>query len=296
VLGGGEVSLLEITNAYGTFANKGVKNPPIGILKIEDANGNILEEYTSNSRQAIDKNIALLVSDILSDNQARSPMFGLYSPLNFKDYDVAAKTGTTNKFRDAWVIGYTPNIAVGVWVGNNDNTQMEYQTASFIAAPFWNAFMKEVLPKLPKEDFEKPVKQPANKPFLRGEWKGGETYSVDKISGKLATEFTPPELIEEKTLTQVHSILYWINKNDPLGPARENPADDSQFELWESPVRAWATSQNIQEQTRDSIPQEFDDVHKPEYAPKITLKSPSPNSEYKLSDIIKIVFIQLFQH
>jgi len=290
VLGGGEVTLLEMTDAYSAFANKGVRNPYTGILKVEDSKGNVLEQFSPHPEKAIDKNIALLVTDILSDNKARTPMFGAHSPLHIDGYDVAVKTGTTNEFKDAWVVGYSPNIAVGVWVGNNDNTQMKYETASFIAAPFWNAFMKEVLPMLPKERFEKPLPQPEPKPFLRGEWRGGKTYSIDKISGKLATKFTPPELIEKKTLTQPHSILYWINKDDPLGPAPENPENDPQFWLWETPVREWAKKNNIKDETMGDVPREFDDVHKPEYAPKISVKSPTPAASYNPRNIMNIRF------
>ncbi len=280
VLGGGEVSLLEMTSAYSVFANNGARNPAVGILKIEDNKGNVLEEYKERPAQALEKNLALLVSDILSDNEARAPAFGERSYLYFPDRDVAVKTGTTNDYRDAWVIGYTPNLAWGVWCGNNDNTPMEKKVAGFIAAPLWNAFYNEIYQKFPKEDFEEPTLQQEPKPFLRGDWRGGITYKIDKISGKLATEFTPQELTEEKAITQVHSILYWINKNDPLGPALENPANDPQFRLWEKPVRDWMAKQNIKEQTLEDAPKEYDDIHKPEYAPKISVTNPTANQIY----------------
>lgn len=288
VLGGGEVSLLEITGAYSVFANQGIKNPLAGILRVEDAEGNILEQFFPKPKRALDKNIALLISDVLSDNEARTPAFGPRSWLYFPDRDVAVKTGTTNDYRDAWVIGYAPNFALGVWTGNNDNSSMEKKVAGFIAAPLWNAFFKEVFSELPKEEFEEPEEQEKPKPFLRGEWRGGETYKVDKISGKLATEFTPEELVEEKVLTQIHNILYWVNKNNPLGSKPENPEKDSQFELWEKPVRDWAEKQNIKEETMEDIPQEFDDIHKPEYAPKISIISPAANNAYNPMDIMNI--------
>jgi len=290
VLGGGEVSLLEMTSAYGVFANNGVKNPSTGILKIEDSQGHILEEFHESPSNALDKNIALLISDVLSDNTARAPAFGEQSYLYFPGREVAVKTGTTNDYRDAWVIGYTPNLAWGVWCGNNDNTPMEKKVAGFIAAPLWNAFFKEAYLSFPKEDFEKPQKQPEPKPFLRGDWHGGQTYKIDKISKKLATEFTPQELIEEKPITQIHSILYWINKDDPLGPALENPNDDPQFRLWEPQVRAWAVRQNIREQTMDDIPKEYDDIHKPEYAPQISIISPITNTSYNPTNALTVNF------
>ena len=288
VLGGGEVSLLEMVGAYGVFANEGKREPVTGILKIEDAEGKVLEDFTPKPQQALSKNIALLVSDVLSDNDARSPAFGPRSWLYFPGRDVAVKTGTTNNYKDAWVIGYTPNFAMGVWVGNNDNSPMVKKVAGFIAAPLWNAFFKEVFKDLPKEDFEKPQPQPADKPVLRGEWQGSATYKIDKISGKLATQFTPSELIKEKVLTQIHSILYWVNKKDPLGPKLEHPENDPQFSLWETPVRKWAENQHIREQTMSDIPKEYDDVHKPEYAPKITVISPTQNAIYNPQNIMNI--------
>jgi 1A family penicillin-binding protein len=218
VLGGGEVSLLELTGAYSVFANNGARNPITGILRIEDKNGNVLEKFSSHSQISLDKNIALLISDILSDNNARSPAFGEMSWLYFPERPVAVKTGTTNNYHDAWVIGYTPNISVGVWAGNNDNTPMQKKVAGFIAAPLWNAFLLEVFKTLPKEEFEKPVPLPEPKPILAGDWKG-----------MLST--TTPE---------VHSILYWINKDDPLGPQSVNPESDPQFRLWEWSVQQWA--------------------------------------------------------
>ena len=290
VLGGGEVSLLEMTGAYAVFANNGVRNPPIGILKVEDKSGNVLEEYRDESKQVLDKNIALLISDVLSDNKARTPAFGAGSPLYFPGRPVAAKTGTTNDYKDAWVLGYAPGIAVGAWFGNNDNTPMEKMVAGFIVAPMWNEFLTEVFKDLPKEDFEKPKNIKGNKPFLNGQWLGGQTYLIDKISGKLATEFTPPELVEEKVLTQIHSILYWLDKNNPNGGKPANPENDSQFRMWEIPVRRWAESANIKDQTENDLPKESDDVHKPEYAPVLKVESPKENQIYDIGGDITVKF------
>ena len=290
VLGGGEVSLLELTSAYSVFANNGVRNPPVGLLKVEDKSGNILEEYHNESKQVLDKNIALTVTDILSDNKARTPAFGESSPLYFSSRPVAAKTGTTNDYRDAWVVGYAPNIAVGAWFGNNDNAPMEKMVAGFIVAPMWNEFLTEAFKDLPKEDFEKPKKTKRNKPFLNGEWLGGQTYLIDKASGKLATEFTPPEMVQENILTQIHSILYWLDKNNPSGGKPSNPENDPQFQLWEIPVRRWAEGANIKDQTEEDIPKEKDDVHKPEYAPKLKIELPKEGQAHDLFDNITVKF------
>lgn len=288
VLGGGEVSLLELTGAYSVFANNGVKNPITGILRIEDKNGNVLEGFHPQPRQALEKNIALTITDILADNDARAPAFSQRSPLHFPDRQVAAKTGTSNDSRDAWIIGYTPGVAMGAWFGNNDNSPMEKKVAGFIVAPMWHDFMLEIFKTLPNENFEKPEEQKSSKPFLGGEWRGGQTYLIDSISQKIATEFTPPELVVKKILTQVHSILYWIDKNNPGGDAPVVAESDPQFLLWETPVRAWAEKQGIKDQTKDDIPTEKDDVHKPEYSPMIKIESPMENIVYDPNEVINI--------
>lgn len=150
VLGGGEVNLLEITSAYSAFANQGLKTPPISILKIEDSAGNIIYENKKEPKRVLPIEAARLINSILSDNEARSPIFGARSHLYFENYQVAAKTGTTDDFRDGWTIGYTPSIAVGVWVGNNNNAAMtKKQPAATVAGPIFHNFLEQVLPSLP---------------------------------------------------------------------------------------------------------------------------------------------------
>ena len=156
VLGGWEVNLLEMTSAYGVFATEGLKFSPISILRIEDSKGNIIKENKSDPQRVLEANVARMVNDILSDNTARAPMFGLHSPLYFKNYQVAVKTGTTQYYQDAWTIGYTPSLVVGVWVGNNDNSSMVKKPAVSIAGPIFHEFMEKVLQKFPKEEFTKP--------------------------------------------------------------------------------------------------------------------------------------------
>jgi len=157
VLGGGEVKLLDITSAYGVFATEGLKIEPVPILKIEDRDGNIIFENTKTQKRVLGSKVARLINDILSDNAARAPMFGLSSHLYFENYQVAAKTGTTDNFRDCWTIGYTPSLSVGVWAGNNNNESMiKKQPAATVAGPIFHNFMEEVLPSFPKESFVKP--------------------------------------------------------------------------------------------------------------------------------------------
>jgi len=275
VLGGGEVKLLEMTGAYGVFANDGVRAEPSFILNVKSSGGKILEENKLKEERVLDEEVAHLINDVLSDDDARSPAFGENSYLHIPNRDVAVKTGTTNDYRDAWIIGYSPDFSLGVWAGNNDNTSMEKRVAGFIVAPMWNAFMKDVLKGLPDSRFKDPKKQIAVKPVLRGEWMGGETYLIDSVSKKLATDFTPQELIEEKVITQIHSILYWIDKNNFFGASPKEMSEDPQFKSWEFSVRKWVESSKIKEETIDNIPKEFDDIHKPEYRPRISVISPS---------------------
>jgi penicillin-binding protein 1C len=141
-LGGGDVSLLEMTSAFGTIANSGRRVPAVAITKITDYAGNLIYEYkTPAGEQVLKPEHAYLMTSILSDNEARKPMFGANSVLNL-DFPVAAKTGTTNDFRDNWTLGYTPDVAVGVWVGNADYTPMQDVTGLTGAAPIWSEFMK----------------------------------------------------------------------------------------------------------------------------------------------------------
>lgn len=222
VLGGGEVTLLELTGAYTVFVNNGVKNAPHDLLRVEAADGSTIYSYTPDPKQVLDPNVAKTITDILSDNQAREPLYGLDSPLYFPDYDVAVKTGTTNDYRDAWTIGYTSQVAVGAWAGNNDNSSMAKKVSGYIVAPMWNEFMKEVLKSEPLQHFVKPDVDPnysSLKPVLRGIW--------------------------QNPGSPVHEILYWVDKNNPRGPAPVNPESDSQYNLWEVPVQKWLSGNYV---------------------------------------------------
>jgi membrane peptidoglycan carboxypeptidase len=149
VLGGGEVNPLEMAYAYSVFANEGIKVPLSPILKIEDSKGKVIFERKSEPIRVLDSEIAKLITDILSDNEARAPMFGPRSHLYFENYKVAAKTGTTDNFRDAWTVGFTREISVSVWVGNNNNAPMiKRQPAATVAGPIFHEFLERVLPKL----------------------------------------------------------------------------------------------------------------------------------------------------
>lgn len=292
VLGGGETTLLDMTSAYSVFANDGIKNPNTPILKITDSSGKLLEEFSNNERRVLKENVARQISSILSDNEAKRPAYGEVSPVIFNDKQVASKTGTTNDTRDAWVVGYTPNFALGVWVGNNDNTPMVKKVAGMITAPMWRAFMDKALLKIPEEKFKNPTQENQDKlkPVLKGNWKGGIEYIIDKASGKLATEHTPEELREKRTLAQIHSILYWVNKNDPLGERPKSPETDPQFFLWETPIRRWAMLQGFIDEPDGIIPTQTDDIHGPNFAPKFNIITPDSSRVYSLNEQITVIF------
>lgn len=215
VLGGGEVKLIDLVGAYSVFAQEGVKRRQSMILKVENSEGIVLEKYLDNAVQIIDPQYARLINNILSDTDARAPLF--QNSLNltvFPDMEVALKTGTTNDYRDAWTIGYAPSLVVGVWAGNNNNAPMQKQGGSILAAvPIWNEFMRQALNNQSAEFFNKPEPAPfTDKPMLSG------SYLINNA---------------------VHSILYYIDANNPAGPAPINPENDPQFKNWEEPVRIW---------------------------------------------------------
>ena len=292
VLGGGEVSLLGMTSAYGVFANNGIKHDPINILRIENSKGDILEEQKQQPKgeRVIPKEVALQISDILSDNKARTPAFGSRSFLYFENDSVAVKTGTTNDYKDAWIIGYTPNFVLGTWVGNNNNASMEKKVAGFIVAPMWNEVMNYVLSTTTQETFQEPQQLQQNtKPVFRGLWQGNLSYVIDTVSGLLATKDTPGEFKQEKIIRDIHNILHWVNKKDPHGPIPSKPMNDSQYELWEVPVQKWVTLAGFSTST-DSIPTKYDNVHTDENKPDIKITSIDSRKPVKKYRPIAIFF------
>jgi len=170
VLGGGEVKLLDLVSAYGVFANNGLRSPVVSILKIEDSQGNIIEENKKTPQRVLEANIANMINSILSDNEARTPVFGRYSLLNIPGAQVAVKTGTTQEFKDGWTIGYTPSIVVGVWVGNNNGDSMAKEPGVVLAGPIWNRFITEAISAYPSEkSFQVPEVPENNELFLNEE-------------------------------------------------------------------------------------------------------------------------------
>ena len=292
VLGGGEVKLLDLTSAYGVFANDGIRNPYRSILTVTDNKGNILETATAKPSQVLDSNIARQISSILSDNSVR--MNSLKPIADGTGRTVAIKTGTTNDYRDVWTLGYTPNLVVGAWAGNNDNVPMRPNVAGLIISPLWGAFMAQAVKNTPVETFQPaPAPLTDGKPVLRGIWQGGVSYKIDSISNKIATQYTPPETTKEIVFDNVHTILQWVNKDDPRGQSPTDPNQDSQYQYWEYGVRAWfnnwkLTHPDFIEATTISIPTATDDVHGPDKSPKISFIFPVPNSVIPSQQLVSI--------
>ena len=213
VLGGGEIKMIEHVNAYSTFANEGDIHQISAILKVEDKDGKVLEEFKDKKNSVFPSQIAKLINSVLSDNSARAYVFGEKNYLTLGDRPVAAKTGTTNDFKDAWTVGYTPSLVTGVWVGNNSGKEMSSGAdGSVVAAPIWNDYMKQATASYPVESFSAP-----------------DDYYTGKavIDGKLA-------------FGEHHSILYYVNPSNPLGPIPSDSNRDQQFNSWENPIKIWA--------------------------------------------------------
>lgn len=247
-LGGGEVSLLELTNAYAVLASGGVYRPPVAILRVEDSAGRLIEEHQASvGRQVVAPEHAFLITDILADPEARQPTFGSAARFMQLDRPAAVKTGTTNDVRDVWALGYTPDLVAGVWVGNADNSAMTNLSGAVAAAPVWQAIMLRAHQGKPVRGFEPPpgverveicaeggtVPGPAC-PARRLEWfaigQGPRPASedihqvlrVDRTTGGLATEFCPAETVEERVyLIYPPEAEAWARERGLPEPPRE---------------------------------------------------------------------------
>jgi membrane peptidoglycan carboxypeptidase len=284
VLGGAEVTLLDHANAYATFANEGERHDPVAILKVEDSDGTVLEEWKEQEgKRVLEQNVARTISNVLSDNGARAYVFGAGSALQLGSRPVAAKTGTTNDYHDAWTMGYTPSIAAGVWVGNNDNAEMlRGADGSIVAAPIWNGFMSRVLEGTPIEYFTAPQIPQTGKPILDGQIPA-TTVTVDRVSGKLATEYTPTADREERTYAEYHSLLQYVDRSDPLGPAPADPTQDPYYEPWEKGIADWIARREEEtgiKITQSTPPTEYDDVHVLENFPTVRITGPDEGTSY----------------
>lgn len=273
VLGGGEVKLLEHVGAYSAFARDGEMVKPRYILKIEDSHGKTIEETKPEHNKVMDPQIAREVNYVLSDNNERAYVFGAKNHLILSDRPAAVKTGTTNDYKDAWTIGYTPSIITGVWVGNNNNKSMSKGAdGSVVAAPIWQGYMNRILSGSPVESFKEPEIKETGKAILDGVIPTTTAFKIDKVSGLLASDLTPLDMVREDHYWQGHSILYYLNRDDPRGPEPSNPSADSQFSLWEAGVKSWAERQKF---NLAEPPSDVDNLHTIANQPDLTIISPS---------------------
>lgn len=291
VLGGAEVTLLEHVAAFTGFAREGVVVKPSAILRVEDKDGRSLEEFKPRTgEQAFDAEIARQINDILSDNTARAYIFGAKNHLTLPDRPSAAKTGTTNDYRDAWTIGYTPSVVTGVWVGNNNNAEMSRGAdGSKVAAPIWNQYMRETLKSTPVEQFTKPQDVSTGKGVLDGALGEEIVEKVDMATGLPASEGTPPDLIAEKVRRSIHSILYYVDKENPRGPAPERPENDSQFAVWEEGVRKWAEKNHFEEPVASTSTPVLGSMPAGGTQPAVTILSPQENDTITADSLQAII-------
>ncbi len=216
VLGGGAVHLTDLVQAYSVLAQEGAKHPQTTILEVKDNKGQIIEHFKENTEIVAQPQYPRVINGILSDSSLRAELFsGSLSLTTIPGYDVALKTGTSNDYRDAWTVGYTPFLVAGVWAGNNNNTPMVRQGSSILAAvPIWNAFMVEAVKQYPAEKFAAAgTLDVPNKPMLNGVYTDGTGA--------------------------IHDVLHYVDKNDPLGAIPTNPSQDPQYSLWETGVSTW---------------------------------------------------------
>ncbi len=281
-IGGGETKLLEMAGAYGVFANQGKRANTTPILKVIDKEGKTIFENKPKPKEVLDEQIAYEISNILSDNNARTPTFGANSYLNVQGHTVAAKTGTSQDYRDAHTVGYSSSIVTAVWVGNNNNSPISGHAAgSMAAAPIWHNYMINALKNTANEEFAKPdgISQ-LTVDALTGLLPGSQTplgvrtdifaswqvpkersdiyntVKIDKSCGdKLASDLTPEEMIEEKTYANIHSEM----------PKNPN---------WENPVRGWANSVGL----GSIAPTEICEVHSETNKPSVKISSPKQSS------------------
>jgi membrane carboxypeptidase/penicillin-binding protein len=296
-LGGGEVSLLELTAAYAAFANGGAKVTPYAIERIEDADGNILWRAAPALRsplsapRALDPRVAYLITDILGDDDARAPSFGRNSVLKL-GRPAAVKTGTTTDWRDNWTVGYTPDLVGGVWVGNADNTPMLGVSGVSGAGPIWRDVMEMAHKGLPAARFGQPnglvrAEVCIDSGLLPTQWctrRRSELFiagtepvefdtvyqpaAVDRCRGGMAGPETAPECVEQRVLrVYPPELREWAlaqGIGDPLSVIGDRLAVASEQLVAASGSQAQPATRDLQPAT-------------------LTLISPDPNSVFRLS-------------
>lgn len=276
VLGGGEVRLYDLATAYSIFPNGGYAITPTLIQTVKTHNGAVLYQYQPAplTRRVLDERVAYLVNDMLSDNNARIPSFGRNSSLQIGRIS-AAKTGTTTDFRDNWVVGYTPELVVGVWVGNADNTPMVQVTGVSGAGPIYNAFMRGVL-----------IGQP-EKPFARPD--GLVQAQVCALSGLLPTAHCPNRRMEwfiDGTQPTTHDNLYQVFEIDRRTGALATDETSPEYRVSQTFVvlpqeaREWGIRNGITPPPSGAV------VRVPDADAPLRLLAPDPYTNFELSSLL----------
>lgn len=286
-LGGGETTLLDLTSAFSVFANSGIKKEISSFTEIKDyKNKTIFKQVRTSQRRVMSPEVAFLISHILSDNNARLEVFGPNSYLKIPGKTVAVKTGTSDDKRDNWAVGYTKDIVVGVWVGNNDNSKMDPRIASGAtgASPIFYRLMTELLKIYNDGIPEKPdkIKALIIDAFLGGLPKEGyptrseyfidgtepksvspfyKTIKISKNNGKLAND------IEIKTGNYEEKEFIVITENDPLSTDGKN--------RWQEAIDQWASQQTDE---KFKPPKEISDVSSEDVI--VSIKSPTNKSQF----------------
>jgi penicillin-binding protein 1C len=294
-LGGGDVRLVDMVYAYSVFANGGAmlgepksaerfragyrQLDPVTILQVRDSSGELLYAHLQpERREVLSPEVAYLISDVLSDNQARAPGFGAGSVLVIPDRPAAVKTGTTNNFHDSWAVGYTPQYVVGVWSGNADYTAMRNATGVRTSGPIWQQLMLYLHEGKPVESFVRPP--------------GIVMAVVDSTSGKLPTEHSPSrrqELFIEGTVPttydDVHKPFAICRASGKLAtvycPAEE--VEVQVFTIYPPEADDWVRDQGIAQP-----PTQFCDLHGPTLA-SADVAITSPRSFGAVSGVVSIL-------
>lgn len=285
VLGGGEVRLLDEVSAYGAFATEGVHHPQRAILKVADRAKTLFDsaENQTPGDNVLDPQIAREVSSVLSDNNARALVFGTRSYLQLGPRPVAAKTGTTQEFRDGWTVGYTPSLVAGVWVGNNDNTPMKArEPGALTAAPIWNEFMRQALTGTPIESFTPPAPLTnvppgvltGQLPEIKGKW--------DPDTNTLYSLDCPLDIGQPRTIKELRTLLFYVQRSNPLGSGPANAESDPQYSRWDAGIAAWRDKYNTEHRDSpadplyvDSLPTPVCDSQNAQDLPKVRLVEPA---------------------
>jgi penicillin-binding protein 1C len=265
ILGGAEVTLVEHTNAYATLAADGMNREAVSIQKITDQNGEVVYEWKDEPERAMKAEHVRTLTNVLSDIGARG---GSFFPLTLSDYrPFAAKTGTTDEYRDAWTMGYTPSAAAGIWAGNNDNTPMANGAAGlYVAAPMLTDYFERITAGTEAEDFVPAEYSAANSVLGGNIFSGAKDIRVDRVTGLRIPDDCPAypeEFIETKEERVGHSILYYLDKANPTVLSNIiNPGYDPMFDAWEKAIGnrtegEFSTGGEQGEEDSGAIPDEF---------------------------------------